>query len=188
MPIATQFVKVLRFPERHYLNSALGWLGLGKPIEAKAEVDRICGLNRFHPEVFVVRWQIQGRLGNWEAARDLARLFTEMFPDRPSGWLCLSYSFYKLNRALDAYLELLPRVEAFPDVNAVPYFMACYSWELGDLTGTGEWLAKFKSMGGNIQVKPNFWDQTELLLHWDQLHSLPSSSKPSSSTGPIALT
>jgi len=88
MLITDQFVKVLRFPVRRYLNCAIGWL------EAKPEMDRIIRLNRFHPEVFVVPWQLQGRIGNHEAARDLARPSTDMFRDRPSGWLVLSYNFY----------------------------------------------------------------------------------------------
>ena len=37
----------------------------------------------------------------------LSRIFTRIFPDRPTGWLCLSYSLYKLNRPLEAFLQLL---------------------------------------------------------------------------------
>ena len=181
-------MKVLRYPERHHLEFAVGWLELGNPIEAKAEADRITGLNRFHAEVFVVRWQIEARIGNWEAARDMALVFTRMFPERPSGWLCLSYSLYKLNRALDAFLELLHQDKAFPKVNAFPYFMACYSWELGDAQGTGKYLGQYKALGGNLKVKPCFWDQTDLLLHWDQVHATSSCSVQSEHPGPIAPT
>ena len=153
-------------------------------LEAKAEAERIVGLNRFHAEVFVVRWQIEARMGDWEAARDMARGFTQMFPERPSGWLCHSYSLYKLNRPLDAYLELLHQGEVFPKVNAFPYFLACYSWELGDAKGTGKWLGQYKALGGNLKIKPTFWDQPELLLHWDQVHSNSCAPSPCRQPGP----
>jgi len=180
-------MKPLEYPERHYLNAAVGWLELGNAIEAKAEVDRIFWANRLHPEVFLVRWHIHAQLENWEAARDLARMFTKVLPDRPSGWLCLSFSFYKLKRPLEAFLHLVNRVEAFPKVTAIPYFLACYSWELGDPEATGKWLAKFKALGGNLKIKPTLWDETAILLDADQVQVVSSSSKPSNRQGPIAL-
>ncbi|HYT59584.1 MAG TPA: hypothetical protein VEL06_05405, partial [Haliangiales bacterium] len=139
-------MKELDYPERHYLNAALGWLELGNPAEAKAETDQISWLNRFHPEVFIVRWRIHSNLGRWETARDLAHIFSRVCPDRPSGWLCLSYSLYKLKRPVEAYLQLVHRAETFPQVSAIPYFLACYSWELGDHKGAGKWLAKWKAL------------------------------------------
>ena len=115
-------MRKLDYPERHYLNFALGWLEFGNPIEAKAAADNISRLNSLHPEVFLVRWRIHVRLGNWEEARDLARTFARVFPNRPSGWLCLSYSLYKLKRPLEAYLQLLHQTAVFPSVSAIPYY------------------------------------------------------------------
>jgi tetratricopeptide (TPR) repeat protein len=166
-------MRELPYPEKHHLNAALGWLDLGSPVEAKAEADRISWVNRFHPQVFVVRWRIHSHLGNWEAARDLARIFTSLAPDRADGWLCLSYSLYKLNRPLEAFLQLLHRAEAFPRVSAVPYFLACFAWELGDHKGAGKWLAKSKALGGAKILKSAFADHTELFLDGEQVTSKP---------------
>ena len=181
-------MRKLDYPERHYLNFALGWLEFGNPIEAKAAADNISRLNSLHPEVFLVRWRIHVRLGNWEAARDLARTFTRVFPNRPSGWLCLSYSLYKLKRPLEAYLQLLHQTAVFPNVSAIPYFLACYAWALGDHRRAGKWLAKFKTLGGDKKIKSGVLDHTELLLSCEQASSLSAPSpKSSSHRDPITL-
>jgi len=181
-------MRELDYPEQHHLNFAQGWLEFGNPAEAKAAADQISWLNRFHPEVFIVRWRIHARLGNWGTARELARIFTRIFPDRPTGWLCLSYSLYKLNRPLEAYLQLLHRTEVFPRVSAIPYFLACYAWRLGDYRGAGKWLVKFKALGGGRKIKSGMLDHTALLLSCEKASSLPAASpKSSSHRGPIAL-
>ncbi|PYM12640.1 MAG: hypothetical protein DME18_10915 [Verrucomicrobia bacterium] len=186
--VLSRRMQELGYPERHHLNAAVGWLKLGDLAEAKAEADQVSWLNRFHPEVFIVRWCIHSRVGKWEAARDLARIFTRLFPDRPTGWLCLSYSLYKLNRPLEAYLQLLHRIAAFPRVCAIPYFLACYAWKLGDFRGAGRWIAKFKSLGGGRKIKSGVLDHTELLLSCEKASSLPvASPKSSSRRDPIAL-
>ena len=178
----------LDYPERHHLNAAVGWLELGDLAEAKAEADRVSWMNRFHPEVFIVRWCIHSRLGKWEAARDLARIFTRIFPERPTGWLCLSYSLYKLNRPLEAFLQLLHRTETFPQVCAIPYFLACYAWKMGDYRGAGKWIARFKALGGGKKTKSGVLDHTTLLLSCEKVVSLHlTPSKTSSQRDPIAL-
>ena len=157
-------MRELDYPEKHYLSSALGWLELGDPIEAKSEADRISCVNGFHPEVFLVRWRIQARLGKWEAALDLARIFTTISPDRATGWLCLSYSLFKLNRPMEAYFQLLHRINSFPKVSAIPYFLACYSWQMGDHKRAGQWLTTYKELGGGKNIKSAIFDYTEFLL------------------------
>jgi len=157
-------MRELAYPERHHLNAALGWLELGSPVEAKAEADEISCVNRLHPHVFIVRWRIHSQLDNWEAARGLAQVFTRVSPRSPSGWLCLSYSLYKLNRPQEAFLQLLQRAEAFPRVRAIPYFLACFAWELGDYKGAGKWLAKSKALGGAKIIKSGIDDHVEFFL------------------------
>ena len=157
-------MRQLDYPEKHYLSFALGWLDLGNPIEAKLEADKVSWVNRFHPEVFFVRWRIHARLEKWETARDMARVFTKVSPSGPTGWLCLSYSLFKLDRPLEAYLQLLHRREAFPNISAIPYFLACYSWKMGDPKRAGKWLTMYKELGGQKNVKSAVFEYTEFLL------------------------
>lgn len=179
----------LGYPERHYLNAALGWLELGNLADAKAEADRISWLNRVHPEVFQVRWRIHSGLENWEAARDLGALYARVFPERPTGWLCLSYSLFKLKRPLDAFLHLLHHAEAFPRVRAIPYFLACYCWEMGDFKEAGKWLSRFKAAARRERIRSTVFDHTQLLMSCEDI--LPATSptvvsKQSSRRQPLA--
>ena len=147
-------MRQLDYPEKHCLDSACGWLELGNPVEAKAEADKIHWLNCANPEVFVLRWRIYAWLGKWEEAHNLARMFTKAAPDRPSGWLCLSYSLFKLKRPLEAFLHLLHQAKAFPQVSAIPYFLGCCCLEMGDRKGAEDWLAKAKALGVTTKAGP----------------------------------
>jgi hypothetical protein len=182
----------LGYPERHHLNAALGWLELGNLADAKAEADCISWLNRVHPEVFQVRWRIHAGMKNWAAARDLSRLFARVCPERPTGWLCLSYSLFRLQRPLDAFLHLLHHAEVFPGVRAIPYFLACYCWEMGDFQGAGKWLAKFRAHSRSHTVGSGTFDHTQLLMSCEGVLSAaaPDSGaapKPSARRQPLAL-
>jgi len=173
-------VRQLDYPEKHCLNSACGWLELGNPLEAKAEADKIPWLNRANPEVFVLRWRIYAWLGKWEAAHNLARMFTKAAPDRPSGWLCLSYSLFKLKRPLEAFLHLLHQAKAFPQVSAIPYFLGCCCLEMGDRKGAEDWLAKAKALGIKNEIGPGLFDYANIESKRKYVPTIPPSLAPSS--------
>jgi len=181
-------MRELDYPDRHYVNAALGWLELGRPAEAKAEADQVSWLNRVHPEVFQVRWRIHSGLENWEAAHDLGFLFARAFPQRPTGWLCLTYSLYRLKRPLEAFLILLHQVKFFPNVRAIPYFLACYCWEMGDLREAGKWLARFRGLGRRQRIKSAPLDHSQLLMSCESVSVTPTPailSEPSDHRQPV---
>ena len=172
-------VRQLDYPEKHCLNSACGWLELGNPLEAKAEVDKIPWLNRADPEVFVLRWRIYAWLGMWEAALHLARTFTKMAPDRPTGWLCLSYSLFKLKRPLEAFLHLLHQAKAFPQVGAISYFLGCCCLQMGDRKGAELWLTKARALGAKTEIGPGLFNCADHDLNRKYVPSVPPSLAPS---------
>jgi hypothetical protein len=180
----------LEYPDRHYVNAALGWLELGKLAEAKAEADQVSWLNRVHPEVFQVRWRIHAALENWEAAHDLGFLFARVFPQRPTGWLCLTYSLYRLQRPMEAFLILLHHVDFFPNVRAIPYFLACYCWEMGELKEAGKWLIRFRAIGRQQKIKSGPLDHSQLLMSCENVSQAPSPAtlpEPSDHRQPVPL-
>src|SRR5262245_26791544 len=164
-------MRQLDYPEKHCLNSACGWLDLGNPLEAKMEADKIPWFNHSNPEVFVLRWRIHAWLGQWEAAYNLARMFTRVAPGRPTGWLCLSYSLFKLNRPLEAFLHLLHQAKAFPQVGAISYFLGCCCLEMGDLKGAEAWLAKAKALGVKKEIEPSLFNNPDKDLSRKHIHS-----------------
>jgi hypothetical protein len=73
---------------QRFLDAADGWLGLGNPLEAYEELERITPKMRAHPEVLCVRWKIYAAAKKWELAAEVARAISEMLPDVPFGFVC----------------------------------------------------------------------------------------------------
>lgn len=129
-------------PENHYLNAAIGWLELGSLKEAKAEWGRIRPGLRAHPDVLEVWWQICAVEKNWQAALSTAEELLHSSPERPAGWICQSYSLHELKRTREAWDRLLPLVEKFPGEATIPYNLACYACQLGQLDEARRWLQR----------------------------------------------
>ena len=115
-------------------------------MEAQTEADKISSLDPVNPDVFVLRWRIRAWLGKWEEAHHLAREFIQGVPNRPTGWLCLAYSLFKLRRPLEAYLHLLDQAKVFPQASAIAYFLGCCCVEMGDRRRAKGWLAKARAL------------------------------------------
>jgi hypothetical protein len=153
-------VKTLAFPDQHHLNAALGWLALGNLGEARLEAERISLLGRAHQDAFLVRWRIASRTGQWSEAHRLADVHTRTWPNRAVGWICLSYSLFRLGRPLEAWMQLLPRVSQFPRLSAIPYILACYAWQLGQLQVAREFLRRSAALGGPAEIRGIDLDST----------------------------
>lgn len=139
---------LLGFPDRHHLNASIGWLLLGNLHEAKAQLDHISPLGRLQPEAMLTRWQLFVRLEEWNHALHLAKAFTRLCPILPAGWLCLSYTLYRMNRREEARQELLAKTHHFPKFSGIPYLLACYAWKSGNRLEAEKWLARSAALGG----------------------------------------
>lgn len=155
-------VKKLGFPDQHYLNAALGWLELGNLHEARQEAERISLLGRAHQESFLLRWRIASRAENWQEGHRLAEVYTRTWPNRAAGWICLSYSLFRLGRPLEAWMQLLPRMSQFPRLSAIPYILACYAWQLGQAQVAREFLKRSAALGGPTEIRGIDLEQTPL--------------------------
>jgi hypothetical protein len=144
--------KTVTYPDRHHLNAAQGWLELGNLDEARADADKISLSARSHPEPFLLRWRIATRRQEWDEAHRLARLFTKVNPGHATGWICLSYTLYRLRRPLEAWMLLLPKMADFPKVSAIPYILACYAWELGNHKLVTRFLTRSAELGGPSRI------------------------------------
>ena len=100
-------------PDTHYLLAAVGWLELGSPAEARAELAQISPARQEHPDVLEVRWSLSAEQGRWEEALKVSRSLLRCAPKRSSGWL---HQAYALRRVPDgsvqkAWEALLPAMQ-----------------------------------------------------------------------------
>lgn len=109
-------VQPIETPDLHFLNAAQGWLGLDCPDDAQIELNAIAPEFQSHPDVLGVRWQLETRLQNWEAALAVARLELQHTPEDSSGWLHHAYALRRASRGglIMAWGALLPAAQKFP--------------------------------------------------------------------------
>ncbi len=129
-------------PDSHYLRAAEGWLELGHPDEACRELEKISAHFQAHSDVLEIQWQVAARAKKWEACAQLGKSLIKLEPGRVSGWI---YRAYGLRRAMGGGLQaawdaLFPAVERFPDVDVVPFNLACYAAQLGRIPEARDWL------------------------------------------------
>jgi hypothetical protein len=161
-------MNALEPPDIHHLRAASGWLLLGSDAEAAEDLKRIDPQLRSHPDVLEVRWQLHARAQNWDACLNIASAIVEIDPDRPSGWIGRAYSLRQVPAGglQAAFDSLLPVAERFPAEPMIPFGLACYACQLGDLEGGRFWLCKAfsvaKTSGREKRLRSMALDQPEL--------------------------
>lgn len=146
-------MSTLEHPDTHHLSAVLGWLGLGNPGEAYADLQRIRPWARRHPDVLEAAWLVYSRLGNWDLALATAEDLVRAAPDRPTGWIHRAYSIRRVEGGgLDrAWKALHPALEAFPKEPVIPYNLACYAAQMDRLEEAWEWLHRAMESAGDVQ-------------------------------------
>ncbi len=165
-------MKDLRPPDTHYLNAAAGWLELGDPVEANRELARISAHSRSHPAALELHWQICAVQKNWPEALEAARQFIEADGDNPSGWIHQSYTLHELKRTGEARDRLLPLVEKFPHISTIPYNLACYACQLGDLDQARQWLTRAIKTGNKEDIRKAALADPDLKPMWEEIQKL----------------
>jgi tetratricopeptide (TPR) repeat protein len=158
-------------PDLHYLNAAQGWLGLGNPTEAKADLNRISPAHATHPDVLAVRWQIHAKLKNWDASYTVAQALVSLAPDRPSSWVYLAFSTRRLPMGglKKAWKALRPAGDLFPDEMIIPYNLAYYACKMGLMVEAERWLKKAISLDNDHELKKMALQEPGLKPLWPQI-------------------
>jgi len=156
-------------PDNHFLNAAMGWMELGDYGEAKAELDKISFLNRFHPDVLIVRWKTHSRSRDWAGSLDVARALVRIAPERPTGWICLAYSLYNSKLFAEARVQLLTAEKRFPKISAIPYFLACLACQMGETSEASRWLSRWNGMVADGEFKDTARKDPRLKSVWQQI-------------------
>ena len=126
------------------IRAAEGWLELNLPVEAEAELAQLSPGVQAHPLVLKALWQLHAYQHRWTLAHSVAELLVETLPDDVDGWVHRAYAARRnegggIQVAWDA---LRPAVDRFPDESIVPYNLACYACQMGNLDAGRHWLGR----------------------------------------------
>lgn len=162
----------LQTPDIHHLSAAEGWLELGNAREAQAELDCISAAAQGRVEVLAVRWGVLTRFNLWEECVVVATRMIEIAPDEVFGWIHRSYSLHEIKRTQEARDFLLPAVKLFPKVETIPYNLACYECQLGDLDAARNWFHRALQLHDPTDLRERALEDPDLKPLWPELQNL----------------
>ena len=166
IPVVIQ--KELGPPAVHYLSAAEGWLELGNVTEAMMELASIPADLQDHYEVLHLRWHVHNRLRDWDSCLVIGQKMLDLNPNRPQSWINHGNALFYLGRFNDAYELLLPALEKFPEDEAIPYNLACYRCQSGDLSEAMRWLQQAMKVGDSDRLKRMAVEDPDLKPLWTQ--------------------
>src|SRR5678816_3123958 len=161
--------KKLAPPDCHYVDAAMGWLELGNPSEALAELSHVSKQLSNDPLVLETKWQILARTDRWNESLPVAKTFCEVAPAVPQGWLHQAVSLYRLNRTKEAWELLLPMAEKFPKSWVIAYDLACYACQLDSVEEGRRWLRKAFKLHEPAEVKLLALADPDLKVLWPEI-------------------
>jgi predicted Zn-dependent protease len=161
-------------PDTHYLSAAIGWLELGNPAEARAELARIRPAQRDHPDALEARWLVAAEEQRWEEGLQLAQALLQRAPKRSSGWLHQAYALRRVpdGGVIKAWNALLPAFDKFPKEPAIPYNLACYACQMQQLDTARLWLRRAAGIGGKERIKRMALEDADLEPLWKEIEEL----------------
>jgi len=140
-------------PDSHCLNAATGWLMLGNAVEARAEFQQIGAGRRLHPSVLEFEWRLLAAESRWHEAVESGERLLRVCPDDANAWVHRSYALHELQRTREAFELLLPAVRRFPREIIIPYNLACYTCQLGDLPAARRWFERALALDDSAAEK-----------------------------------
>jgi tetratricopeptide (TPR) repeat protein len=171
-------VENLASPDHHYLNAAAGWFELGNHAEARLELARISRVHQSHPAVLDLRWSLCAAAQQWEEGYAVAQQLISVAGEHPDGWLHAAYSLRrKPGGGLAAAMEfLLPVVDRFPNEPILPFNLACYASQLGQLEVARKWLDRAAVIGNRKKIHALARADEDLRPLWPELDGSSSSA------------
>ncbi len=162
----------LSFPDLFFVRSALGWLELGCPQEAIIELEKLNPKFRKHPDALLVRWQICAAQSQWTEAVGIAEDFCKMAPQVPVGWINWAFALHELKQTERARKVLEPHLAEFPTLPTIPYNLACYASQLGEVLVAIKYLKTAMKVGDAKKIKEMALQDPDLVPVYDQIHQM----------------
>jgi tetratricopeptide (TPR) repeat protein len=167
-------METLEPPDTYYLSAALGWMELGNCSEARAELAKVNSALANHPAVLEVTWSVYASEKDWANALHAAELLVKSAADHPAGWLHRAYAIRRvpgggLHAAWDV---LISAVDRFPQEATIPYNLACYACQMGELDEARRWFQRALAVGEKAKLKSMAVSDTDLQPLWAEISSL----------------
>ena len=156
-------------PDSLHLSSATGWLQLGNPGEALADLAKVSAEHRGHHEVLHLEWHIHARNKDWERCAEIGGTMVDLHPDDPSGWINQANALFYLKRGREAFDRLEPIRSRFPKNEAIPYNLSCYACQFGDLMLALHWFQAAEEVGDPEKIREVALMDPDLEPIWDQI-------------------
>jgi len=163
---------MLSLSDIQHLDAAEGWLELGHWVDCFDELQRIDHLHRSDAAVMALRWNLYNKARQHVIAADLALGIQRRFPDEPAGYIWRSISLEKLCRFQHAYDNLRPVAGKFPDTGIIPFFLATYACELGNVGEARAWLVLAFRAPDNKELKTKALDEERLQSFWRKIGAI----------------
>ena len=151
------------------LRTAIGYVELGMFQEANDELENIDPFNRAAPEVLGVRLAIYRGLKKWELMQQIAKRLKEFQPDNVQWTISLAYATRRAY-SIDVAMEILIDAEAkFPKEAAIPYNLACYHCQRGEIENAKRYLRQAFEIDLNWRMAA--LEDEDLRPLWDSLRT-----------------
>ncbi len=156
-------------PDNLHLSSATGWLQLGNPTEALADLGKVSAEHREHHELLHLEWHIHAQNKDWESCVEIGRVMVNLHPHDVAGWINQANALFYLKRGQEAF-ELLESVrEKHPKNEAIPYNLSCYACQFGDLTLAMDCYQAAEQVGDREKIREVALQDPDMEPIWDQI-------------------
>lgn len=152
----------LTITDLHRVRAAEGWLELGNPVEAEAELGRVSADVGVHPDLLHLRWQICRCAKNWDQCLETATALTRIAPADPRAWTAMAQTLYFTRRIAEAYDLAVSKITRFPTHWPLYYDAACYACLTGRLDQARQFLRLASTFGDEAHVKKIAADDPDL--------------------------
>ena len=160
-------------PDTHQFSAAVGWLELGLPAEARAELFQLSPAAQDHPDVLEVRWLVAAEQKKWEEGLQVARALLQHAPSRSSGWLHQAYALRRVpgGTVAKAWEALLPASDRFPKEPIIPFNLSCYACQMQEMDTARFWLKRAVAVGGIETIKQMALQDPDLEPLWTEIRT-----------------
>lgn len=130
--------------------------------------------NRSHPDTLEMLWLIQAAQDDWVGALSTGTQLVQIAPERPAGWLHRAYAMRRVPEGgiQEAWDLLLPAAEKFPSEGVIPYNLACYACQMGQLDESRRWFKIAQKAGKADAMKTMALKDEDLRPLWDEIRKL----------------